>query len=462
MKKLVGLLFGILFLLSAVPANAAAPATGPDGALAPDGTAQTVAAQSEQWYQLDLGGHKAALSVTLDAVSREALRLAIYTPEQVANWQSGDALKALGMGGAQADHTLGWYGTLNQAGTYYAVVYNDSDAPVTVTVRASGDALITAQTATATSVPDDPLLPRLPVSNDLSGRIAFLDAEGGNLYTVNADGTNLQRVSFGMDPQWNHDGTQLALARQGPVAGVFVINADGSNERLLYATNEARAPDWSADDSTIVFSHQAADKGGGTVTFRGRIVERPTETVWRIGAVDLAEGIYADVRSSNNATTPSWNVNGIIAYNDASIGLMTTTSNGEPASNPFLGDLRITSDSYNPLRIVSPQYSPDGTKIVYMVMQSPTWQIAVANADGSDAHLLTSDVVLALTHPSSVSPVWSPDGSQIMFLSNRNGKWEFFVINADGSNMHQVLKDVTESLTIQYDFQAARMLSWTR
>ncbi|MCG3139768.1 MAG: Protein TolB [Anaerolineae bacterium] len=190
-------------------------------------------------------------------------------------------------------------------------------------------------------------------------------------------------------------------------------------------------------------------------------METPATTEWKLGAVALSDNSYHDVRSSEIAFTPTWNVDGTIAYNDTSIGLMTTLSTGEPSANPFIGDLRVTSDSYNPLRIMSPQYSPDGTKIVYMVQQSPTWQIAVANADGSDAHLLTSDVVLALTHPSNVAPVWSPDGSQIMFLSNRNGKWEIFVMNADGSNVQQVLKNVTDTIDIQYDFQAGRMLSWT-
>lgn len=127
---------------------------------------------------------------------------------------------------------------------------------------------------------------------------------------------------------------------------------------------------------------------------------------------------------------------------------------------PFVGDLRMTAPDYNPLRVMSPQYSPDGKKIVYVVQQQPTWQIAVANPDGSDQHLLTRYDALADVHPNNIAPVWSPDGSQILFLSNRNGEWEFFVMNSDGSEVRQVLKNVTDQITLNCSYNSDRMTSW--
>lgn len=453
-------LFG---LLGSSPGVAeAASGTGPADALAPAGETQTVAPNSGQWYAFELGGQKRALAVTLDAASSEGLRLLVYTPQQIADWQRGDALKSVGAGTPQETHALGWYGEFNQAGTYYAVVHNDSGAAVEVRVRAEGDALVTESAPTQTVLPD-PLVTPTPVGEGVQGKLVFADASGGNIYTMNGDGTNLMRLTYGLDPVWNHAGTQIAFARQGPVPGIYVINADGTNERLLYQTNEPRSPAWSADDSEIVFSYQGATKGGEQRVIGDRTVETPTRTEWRLGAVQVSDGAYRDVRSSENAMTPTVNADGsTIAYNDRTIGLMRTTWTGEPEANPFIGDLRITSDSYNPLRTVSPQYSPDGALITYIVQQSPTWQIAVANADGSNQHLLTSDFVLWLNHPNNVAPQWSPDGSQIMFLSNRNGKWEFFTMNADGSNVRQVLKIITDQISIQYDYQAARMMSWSK
>jgi Tol biopolymer transport system component len=333
---------------------------------------------------------------------------------------------------------------------------------VQVRVRVEGDSVTSSPPQpTPTRVPD-PLITPTPLGQGIPGKVVFMDASGGNIYTVKGDGTNLQRVTFGLDPMWNHAGTQIAFARQGPIAGIYAINADGANERLLYQTQEPRAPIWSPDDSEIVFSYQAGTKGGGERCFGSRCFELPSSTEWRLGAVSLSDGSFHDVRSSGNAFTPTWSPDGTIAFNDTQIGLMTTTSRGEPSPQPFIGDLRVTSDSYNPLRIMSPQYSPDGKLIVYMVMQPPTWQIALAAADGSNQHLLTKDVTLAYYHPSNVAPEWSPDSKQVLFLSNRNNKWEFFVMNSDGTNPQQVLKNVTDAIEIRYDFQAGRMMSWTK
>ncbi len=452
----------ILFFSSEPRVSYAAGGSGPGDALLPIGELQTVPPHSGQWYRFDVGGGKASVQATLDASSPEGLRLSIYTPEQVAFFLRGDELKAIGNGAPQQDHTLGWDGVFNQAGTYYAVVYNDTDAPIDVKLRVVGDAVTTSVEPTPTRRPD-PLVTPTPLGKGITGKLAFIDASGGNLYTVNGDGTNLQRVSFGLDPQWNHAGTQIALARQGPVPGIVTINPDGSNERMLFGTNEPRSPDWSPDDSRLVFSYKESIKDGRQFCFRGFCFSTPGVSAWKLGSVNLSDGSFRDVKSSGNAFTPTANADGeTIAYNDLSIGLMKTTWTGDPQPDSFIGDLRITSKAYNPLRIMSPQFSPDGTQIVYMVMQNPTWQIAIANSDGSNQHLLTSNNVLAYYHPSNVSPVWSPDGKQILFLSDRNGKWEFFTMNLDGTNVQQVLKNVTDQINIKYDFQSGRMMSWAK
>jgi Tol biopolymer transport system component len=95
-----------------------------------------------------------------------------------------------------------------------------------------------------------------------------------------------------------------------------------------------------------------------------------------------------------------------------------------------------------------------------MVLQQPAWQIAVANADGGNQHLLTRMDQLDFVHPNNAAPIWSPDGKQILFLSDRNGKWEFFLMNADGTGQQQVLKNISDQITLKYGFQSERMLSW--
>jgi TolB protein len=478
MLKRLLVICGLLSLVMMTAAvTYAANGTSLGDALSPNGQAQTVAPHSALWYQFDLGGKKTSVTATVDDNHASGIRLAIYTPDEISSWQNGNGLHAIGMGSSVQNHDLGWAGQFHAAGTYYAVVYNDGDAAVSVQVTVSGDAVTlpsgtnsSGSQATNPTTTSQLVSTKASASESLSGKLVFVDSAGGNIYTVNGDGTNLQRVSYGLDPQWSHDGKQIALARQGPVPGIYVINADGSNERRLYQTNEARSPSWSPDDSQIVFSYQASIKGGNEECRTGRNGEfcftTPTITQWRLKIVNVADKSTTDPVATNDALTPTWNgaAGTTIAFNDLMIGIMQTVTNPAKgfAAFPFVGDLRITSPGYNPLRTMSPQYSPDGKKIVYVVQQQPTWQIALANADGSGQHLLTSDDVLADTHPNNVAPVWSPDSKQILFLSNRNGRWEFFVMNADGTNVHQVLKTVTDQITLNYSYNSDHMMSWTK
>lgn len=300
----------------------------------------------------------------------------------------------------------------------------------------------------------------------LTGKLVFVDAAGGNIYTVNADGTNLKRITNGLDPQWSNDGSKIAFARQGNAPGIYVINADGTNERLLYQTNEARSPVWSPDDSQIVFSFLAKTKSGATrtVTRNGKTTTftEPDTNLWRLARINSAGGGFTDLQATNNALTPTWNLKrNVIGFNDLTIGIMQMSLDNSYTPFPFVGDLRVTESDYNPLRLMSPQYSPDGSRIAYVVQQQPTWQIAVANADGSSQGLLTRDDALADAHPNNVAPVWSPDSQQILFLSNRSGKWEFFLMNADGTNVRQVLQNVTSQITLNYSYNSDRIMSWT-
>jgi TolB protein len=86
----------------------------------------------------------------------------------------------------------------------------------------------------------------------------------------------------------------------------------------------------------------------------------------------------------------------------------------------------------------SPDWSPDGAKIAYMVYdrQFP-YDVWVMNADGSDQKRLTHGPL------GGSYPAWSPDGSQIAYSTwfypqEEYGPAQIYVMNADGSNPRRV------------------------
>ncbi len=82
-----------------------------------------------------------------------------------------------------------------------------------------------------------------------------------------------------------------------------------------------------------------------------------------------------------------------------------------------------------------PDWSPDGTFMVYSSERNFNDDIYVARPDGTPERRLT-------TSPGrDTAPRWSPDGSQIAFVSERDGNAEIYIINADGSN----LRNLTQS-----------------
>lgn len=66
------------------------------------------------------------------------------------------------------------------------------------------------------------------------------------------------------------------------------------------------------------------------------------------------------------------------------------------------------------------------------------YNICVMNSDGSNLKQLTKEN--ANTH----DPDWSPDGSKIIYASARDGDWEIYTMNPDGSGKRQITYNSVE------------------
>lgn len=148
------------------------------------------------------------------------------------------------------------------------------------------------------------------------------------------------------------------------------------------------------------------------------------------------------------------------------------------------GETQLTFDDFG--HASAPDWSPDGTKIVFVGDLTGEWQIYVMDADGSNRQQLTSepgfDHLNARFSPdgqkiaftgcplqetcaiyvmnadgsgatqltdlkwSSGAPGFSPDGSKIVFDSNMDGFLSaVWVMNADGTNQHRLTDPALEA-----------------
>jgi serine/threonine protein kinase len=83
-----------------------------------------------------------------------------------------------------------------------------------------------------------------------------------------------------------------------------------------------------------------------------------------------------------------------------------------------------------------PMLSPDGKRMVFNSDRSGTYEIYVANADGSDQVALTEMGLTALG-----SPRWSPDGQTVVFDRYEKGHSTIYTINAGGGKPRPVTNE---------------------
>jgi TolB protein len=452
----------LLIALLAPSAFAGAPTgAGPNDPLRVTGNWQILAPNASLWFYFDYTGDRSRVEVDLDDYGASNVQLAIFTPALASAWLQDPTTRPIGWGtppganSAAAIHDLVWLGAFNFPGRFFAVVTNNNLTSVSFRLTISGTNVSLGPTPTPTPglILPNPFATPIQVGT-LQGRLLFQEASGGNIYTVNGDGSNLTRVSYGLDPNWSPDGRQIAFSRWNDPAGLFIASADGSNEQRIFGAPQVLSPQWSPDGTRIAFTRQ---KGGSTsdsqFCFGRTCFTLPADPHWKIGVVDAASSALTEPSCTYHCFSPTWSSNNhTLAYADAASGILGTDTTATPISLLFNRTPQVQSAAW----------SPDGTKIAFQARQHDHWDLFVMNVDGSNAMTVTQPDPLSFMPVNNVTPAWSPDSKQILFLSDRGGKWEFFVVNADGTNLRQVLKSVTDAIAIYYNFSNERVVDWTK
>ena len=279
------------------------------------------------------------------------------------------------------------------------------------------------------------------------------------LYVVNADGSEKRLVARGLKGRFSAGVSWSPDAQTIAVAGLF-ISADGSVRRdVAREWGLDGLPVWSPDGRKIAFVRTWGNDGDIYVmSADGRALRRLTRN-----------------DGPGWAWFPIWSPNGArIAFN------RVQPPPKPPYSKGWKSEVWVmNADGAGQRRLANgfpSAWSPDGKRIAFAGPDRPG--LYVMKTDGSGqrrlnaanfgsatwspdgkkilftryergSHGKRSDIYVMDTDGSGErrlterghDPHWSPDGEKISFVSGRDGDYEIYVMNADGSGERNVSQD---------------------
>jgi Tol biopolymer transport system component len=273
-----------------------------------------------------------------------------------------------------------------------------------------------------------------------------------NITQAHTDVNWSPRITYGDGPEWSPDGTKIvasgsSLSDVGSCCSrnVYVMNADGTNVQRLTNTPSASEgedyePTWAPDGTWLAFtstrSEGPSDPDNPTSNFSD------DREIYRMNADGTNETQLTDTPSVSSDEQPSISPDGTkIAFASnrhyrffgdpenadlLDIYVMNADGTGEPTRLTFDAAATYPLDTQSQ----NPAWSPDGTRIAYESTRGfeGKGEIFVMNADGSGEPINVSN------DPSwDTDPAWSPDGTQITFTSERAGQRDIWAVDAPPS-----------------------------
>ena len=280
-----------------------------------------------------------------------------------------------------------------------------------------------------------------------NGQITFarqVATGGADVFIANPDGSHSQQVALGVPaedfgvPVWSPDASQLLISHTFRLDGSgncclpfrpAVVNPDGTGFRLLTIPDGPFDMDcqvWSLDQTRLlcgfggdhpgVFSVRASD-GGDPV----RLSTNPYGTADQ-GAMDVPTDLSPDGRRFV-----------FIRYRPGSndraqkVGLFVEKVDGT-------GLRQIVPFGFAQAHeIASARWSPNGREII---SETRSGALFVVHPNGTGRGVV--DLQAGSSQYFAFEPDWSPDGTRIVFCMWLNGQEDVYTANADGSDVRQV------------------------
>lgn len=315
-------------------------------------------------------------------------------------------------------------GAVSSAEPLAGLIPETSVAATTTTALSPPDRVIgssappppSRQTAPTTeiSVAAAPALPL--VASDLRGTIAFVRTsearDASKIYVMNPDGSG-QRVwaetySAGY-LQWSPDGTRLAFSDNYDIR---ILSTDGNPPRKVTSDTSGNvSPTWSPDGSKIAFSGSKNNEQG-------------------IFVISADGGGSSQRIAGEQSYDPSWSPDG------RRLAIVTSSASGPSelqTVNPDGSGSATIATGY----LSDPAWSPDGRAIAFREGSD----IRVVNADGSGIRRVASwpGTIPSPENGDPTEPTWSPDGMKLaMAVHKRNRICTIVTIGADGTGKQEL------------------------
>jgi serine/threonine protein kinase len=218
-------------------------------------------------------------------------------------------------------------------------------------------------------------------------------------------------------PAWTPDGREIVCRAGGAYLGdsrLWVVPATGSGEPRPLATGENG-------------SEPAVSRRGNRLVYS---VLRDDSDIWRVDLAGRGAGVREEklIASTRSDITPQYSPDGSkIAFSSERSG----------HSEIWICD----SDGANPVQVTTlgtysgtPRWFPDGRRIVFDSQTEGQADLYVVETAGGAPRRLTDDP------GADVVPSVSADGKWVLFASTRTGRFEIWQVPADGRQAVQVTR----------------------